>query len=281
MTARLLNYSSAEYRSDPDKTPRLSCSIAKILLTRSPLHAWYAHPKLGGGRFEPTETMNRGSIIHTLLLGKGAKIGVINHDEYRTKEAKADRDAAIAAGQIPVKAKDYAELASAAERIRARIMDFGIDLLELGNVAEQAIEWEEAGARGPVKCRAMFDLVNIEARRIFDVKSIEDASQDSCARSVYRYDYHVQDAGYRSALTALTGEPSAFTFLFCELDQPNGVLPAKCSGAFREIGEAKWRHAVRLWEECLATGKWPGYASEVARLEPPGWAVAQMVGSEW
>jgi hypothetical protein len=278
VSARLLNIGPMQYHKSKDtKIPCLSNSVAKVLLDRSPLHAYHVHPLLGGASIEPTEATNNGSVIHSLILGKGdEKIVVLPYDAYLTKEAKAARDAALADGKIPIKAQDHAPLVTAAEQIRRRLLDLGIDLRASGFVAEQAIEWDEQGISGPVRCRAMFDLVNVDTGLIFDVKSISEATIDNSQRSVWRYSYHMQDAVYRSALTALTGEPSAFTFLFCELDAPYGVLPAKLSGALREIGEAKWRHAVRIWEECLTANRWPGYTAEIVRLEPPGWALAQM-----
>jgi hypothetical protein len=282
MYAKLLDLTPVQYHGAVGcTTPCLSNSIAKELVTRSPMHAYHIHPMLGGARGAPTEAKDEGSIIHSLILGKGGeKIVILPHDEYRTNAAKADRDAVLAEGKIPVKQKDYTPLVSAAERIKARFLDLNIDI-STGFVAEQAIEWDEQGQHGPVRCRGMFDLVDVAARLIYDVKSISEATVENSAKSVYRYNYHMQDAAYRSALSALTGEPSSFSFLFCELDAPYGVLPAKCSGAFREIGEAKWRHAVRLWEECLRTKKWPGYAADFVRLEPPGWALSQMVSEEW
>jgi PDDEXK-like domain of unknown function (DUF3799) len=280
--AKLLNMSPAKYHAGWGDVPHLSKSIAQILLDRSPLHAWYAHPMLGKGPQEVTQSKDNGSIVHALLLGKGSEtIDVLPHDEYRTNAAKADRDASLASGRIPIKAKDYASIASAAERIRARFLDLGIDLQAPGFAAEQPIEWDEQGVHGPVRCKAMMDLVSVATGQIFDVKSIENASEDGCKRSTWNYGYYLQDAVYRSALTALTGEPSTFTLLFCELDPPQGVRPAICTGALREMGEAKWRHAVRAWEECLITKRWPGYVTDgVTRLEPPGWAVSQFLGDD-
>lgn len=280
MHAKLLECSHAEYHRDLCEVPSLSVSIAKVLINRSPMHAHYLHPRFGNGERFTYQAKDNGSIIHALLLGKGSEIAVMPHDEYRTNAAKADRDEAIAQGKIPIKAKDYAEIATAAERVRARLLVLGIDLQAEGFVAEQPIEWDEPGVNSPVRCRAMFDLVNVLTGVIIDVKSISEATVENCAKSTWRYDYHVQDAAYRSALSALIGQPTSFTFAFCELDAPYGVLPAKCNGAFKEIGEARWRHAVRLWEECLATNIWPGYSTETVRLEPPGWALSQFSGEE-
>jgi hypothetical protein len=285
MHARLLDCTPAQYHADPTGGIALSSSIAKILLDRSSLHAWYAHPKLGAGPHEATAAMNRGSIIHKLLLGKGAEIAIINHDDYRKTAAKEERDAALNAGRIPIKIGDYAEISSAAEAIRARLNDLGFDLGAMGSLVEQAIEWDEEGQHGPVRCRAMMDWVNVASGQILDVKSIEDGSEESAARAVFRYGYHLQSAAYRSALDTLRTEhgldgASTFTFLFCELEPPYGVLPAKLSGAFQEIGQSRWRAAVRKWEHCLINNDFPGYARETVRLEPPGWALSQMMGEE-
>lgn len=67
-----------EWIANPgDYAPRLSRSIAVTLLSRSPLHAWHQHPKLGGGLAEtPTRSLEGGSLIHALLLGEGPKIEV-------------------------------------------------------------------------------------------------------------------------------------------------------------------------------------------------------------
>lgn len=278
--AKLLNVTPARYHQDPCERPSLSKSIAQVLLDKSPMHARYLHPRLGGASYEATDTQNRGSIIHRLLLGKGAEIAIINADDYRTNAAKAERDAALANGQIPIKAKDYTPLATAAEAIRTQLLNCGFDLNAPGSVVEEAIEWDEEGQVGPVRCRAMFDWVHCDDGAILDVKSIDDASPSSCARSMYRYGYAMQAAAYQSALSALTGEPSRFTFLFCELDPPYGVLPAVCSGAFAEIGKVMWKRAVRIWEQCLLNNDWPGYSTGIVRIEPPGWALSQLTENE-
>ena len=40
------------YHADPCPGPSLSSSVAKLMLDRSPLHAWHAHPRLNPN-FEP------------------------------------------------------------------------------------------------------------------------------------------------------------------------------------------------------------------------------------
>jgi hypothetical protein len=45
--------------------------------------------------------------------------------------------------------------------------------------------------------------------------------------------------------------------------------------AFIELGARKIEHAIRLWRECMASGKWPGYPNRIHWAEPPAWAQAQ------
>jgi len=282
---RLLDITPAQYHAGPPgNVPHLSVSISKLLLDRSPLHAWYAHPKLGAGPSVGSDAKERGSIIHKLWLGKGAESAIINHTDYRTNAAKAERDAAVYAGQIPIKIADYAEIASAAETLRSRLMDLGYDLQQPGALVEQAIEWDEAGEHSPIRCKAMFDWVNVASGLILDVKSIDNACEESAQRSAFRYCYHMQSAGYCSALNALraangvSGSDAGMTYLFCELQPPYGGPPARMSGAFQEIGAPKWPADVRRWEECLHSGEFPGYSRDGApvRLEPPGWALSSL-----
>src|SRR5215472_13975214 len=60
------------YFSDPIIRPSLTQSLCKILLERSPLHAWYAHPRLNPDYAPDDDTkFDIGNLAHTLLLGKG------------------------------------------------------------------------------------------------------------------------------------------------------------------------------------------------------------------
>src|SRR3954468_18503432 len=74
------------------ETPRLSPSIANILLTRSPLHAWGAHRLLGQLEREATDAQRNGSLIDALLLGREDTIVEVPYNDFRTAAAKELRD---------------------------------------------------------------------------------------------------------------------------------------------------------------------------------------------
>lgn len=265
VSARILDISPDEYHARPG----LSSTIAKTLLARSPLHA----KSMIGKR--PTKGMDRGSIIHRLLLGKGKDYVVINHANFTTKLAKAERDAARAAGLVPVIADDFEDYCKAAESIRVQLADR--DLI-LDGESEVAIEWDEPSQHGLVTCRGMLDHAWLDSGLILDLKITEDAAPSAIERTAENFGYAIQAAAYTRAVTAL--DPSLagrvrFLFAFCEPDEPYAVNIVQPDGVFRELGDRRWDRAVREWGRCEATGIWPSYGTAVNQLTPPTWALAK------
>jgi len=281
MTARLLNVTDAEYFADPSIVPSLSQSIANVLISQSPLHAWAAHSKLGNIPRKPTDATDEGTLLHALLLGKGMeKIEVIDHDEYRTNKAKEARDNALAQGLVPIKRKDFDGIQSALVQIQANIAAAGISLEGLNEVA---FEWEEPGEHGPVICRGKMDVVRPELGEIVEVKKTRNANPENLRRPFTDYGYHVQWASYVSCLEKLVPEFAGrvtFQFAFIELDPPYAVSVIEPSGAMRELGQRQWSRAVKTWERCLKTNRWPGYGGQVTRLEPLPWLMMDAMERE-
>lgn len=272
MTARILDISPDEYHTDPTG-PTLSASAAKTLIMQSPAHCWSEHPKLGAAPRESTDAQDAGTLIHYLLLGRGPTIDIIDADSYRTNVAKELRDESLAAGRVPVLRHKHESAERAAATLRQRIADHGIDLSAGRN--EVAIEFEENGLEGPVKCRCLIDHLELGNALIVDVKKIVSADKGTRDRHGFIYGMDIQHASNVSAVTKLEPELLGrvdFKFLFVEVDPPYAVVPCPVSGAFAALGESRWLRAVQLWERCLARDEWPCY--EPSPLEPPGWAMA-------
>lgn len=282
LSARILTCSEDEYYADPCDNPSLSQSIANVIVSQSPRHAWTAHPRLGGVRSKPTKAMDEGSAISALLLGKGSEIEICNFDAFRSDAAKAQRDAAIAAGRIPVIASKYAALARSADGLRASLLELNIDLSD--GIPEFAIEWTEKGERGDVVCRGKMDLFVSKRGQIFDVKKTQSAHPADCAKSMTNYGYDIQDAAYRSAAAKLLPDLAGridMVFLFMEIEPPYAVTPIRASGMMRQLGEMKWQRAVSIWERCLLNNRWPMYVDRVTEVDPPAWAVTQEMGTDY
>lgn len=272
---------AATYHADPCETPSLSASIAKVLVDQSPKHAYLAHPKLGGHRWDATGAQDTGSLIHALMLGKSAPIEVIDAKDFKTKAAQEARDDAKAAGKLPVTEPAFLKLRSVATTLLTTLSDeYGIRLI---GESELAAIWEDSTDGGaPVLCRGMLDHL-IESRAvIYDIKTISSAHPDKCSRQMSEYGYDVQWAAYTSALRMIRPSFAGredFVFLFCEVEPPYCVTPVRPSGEFRHLGEIRWARAKRTWAECLRTGKWPGYATSILSIEPPPWALSRELGN--
>lgn len=271
--ARILDVSEDEYFDDPCPTPSLSKSIGHVLIRKSPAHAALLHPKMGAYKDESTRAQNDGSIIHKLLLGKGADVAVIDAADFRSKAAREDRDNALALGQIPIVAEKYAQLEAAARVIRQNIEALdGVG--ELTGVPEMAIEFLEDGNVGDVLCRCRLDLWQPDRARIVDIKKIANIEEKTITRQIFDYGYAMQDAAYTAAVEklypALAGRVE-FLFLFVELEPPYSVVPKRLDGAFREIGDRQWKRAVALWEQCMLTGRWPPPARFITDAMPEPW----------
>ncbi len=248
MSAQILNISPDEYYARPG----FSQSVAKVLLAKSPLHAKAAISKA------PTKLMDRGNILHRLLLGKGHDYEVIQHSNWMTKDAKAQRDAARDKGLVPVLAHDFEDHCIAAEAIRVRLSDMGINL---DGCSEVAFTWTESTPHGDVVCRGMADHLWLGSGRILDLKIIDNAAPTNVEKSAANLDHAVQHAAYTRAIGQIRPDLIGriqFLFAFCEPGEPHDVNLSEPDGVFREIGVQRWLRAVNTWAECVAEDRFPG-----------------------
>lgn len=285
MLARMLNVTEAAYHADPCVRPSLSQSIAHILVTESPRHAWLAHPKLGGVERARTRPMDEGAILHKLLLGAGAQFEMVIADDWRTKAAKEARDVIVAGGKIAILAHNFEKLKTAAERIFQNAKNQGFPF---GGHSEVAIEFtdyaDQIKRERQVLCRCRIDHIR-PGDTIYDVKKVASANPKDIARKIVEYGYDIQAIAYTRAYEQLV--PAAlgrtdFVFLFCETEPPYEVVPARLDGYHHEIGKRRWERALTLWDKLLTEGSypWPGYSDGAIVVIPPQYVINQELGDE-
>jgi ATP-dependent exoDNAse (exonuclease V) beta subunit len=288
--ATILDCTPEEYLKDPCESPSLSASTAHKLISQSPLHAWSSHPKYAPGAEdeddlesddEDTVAKSNGSIVHKLILGKGAEITIVNADSWRTKVAKELRDEAKKAGRIPVLEERYDELTKVVTVLRSRCSDMGYDF---NGRSEVPIQWYDYGQQGPVLCRSMIDHGWLENGVAVDFKTIRSANPDHINRTFVDHGYHVQDRAYTRAIERLYPDLQGrvdMTFLFAEIKPPYAIVAYQPDGAAIEIGKQHWDRAVRVWETCLKTNQWPSYCTSRIVGETPNYQVIRHLGKDW
>lgn len=264
MAARILECTPDEYHS----LPGLSPSTATTLIQRSPLHAMTLHGKA------PSKLMDRGSVMHTMILGDGKRFSVLDHEDWRTKDARADRDSTRARGLIPILRHEYDDAVQATIAILSRLRTLGI---RLDGTSEVAIGWDEPSASGPVSCRTMLDHFVHARGEVTELKIVDDASPSRSERTAENLGYAIACAARSRAVAALDRDLAGrvrYRFLFCEASPPYAIHAPEPDGTFRELGEQRWLRAVQAWGRCQATGKWPAY-EEHRYIAAPGWAMAR------
>jgi hypothetical protein len=272
----------AEYHGDPAPKPSLSSSLAKLLLDRSPLHAWTASPRLNPA-WEPevSDVFDVGRAAHRAVLGRGgdyvaypeALLGA--NGAASTKAAKEWAEEQRAAGRTPLKREQVDAVEAMARATRSHLDACGIQLdprlSELSAIAEIDGTW----------CRVRVDnapdrpvmLPGIGPRKVLiDFKSCENATPEKCRKAVENYGYDVQKQHYTETWSAATGEDRAFLFVFTEKEPPYGTCvlwlldePGH-SADWLEDAQDKVRAARTTWRECLQADEWPGYPHLIVQV---------------
>lgn len=272
----VLEIPAAEYHADSVGVDRpcLSASIAKLLTTRSPAHAWHAHPKLNPAwQRTVDDKFDLGTAVHDLLLGDASGIQVLDFPDWRTNAAKEARAEARDGGWTPVLRAQWEQISPVVDAIRAQLEEhdaYPVPFTE--GRAEQTIVWEETDG---VMCKARLDWLRDDREAVDDLKTTTaSASPEQWLRTMYGFGGEIQVAFYLRGCRA-NGFDTDFRFVAVELEPPHLLSVVSLPPDAMAIGEDKVDWAIRKWGECLRTGEWPGYTKQVAWAEPPAWLETQ------
>lgn len=274
MTPGFHQIEEAAYHADPCPEPSLSSTIARVLIDKSPMHAFLAHPRLSPQTPEDdsTERMDFGAAAHDVLLEGGTgKIMLVDAEDWRTKAAREARDKARADGLVPVLPKQYDRIMAMVNAARGFI-----NLSELKGLwdtggPERTIVWQEDG----IWLRARLDWITADHKIVLDYKTCESAQPDAFIRQLARMNYDLQAAFYRRGVIALTGEVPLWSFLAQEADAPHACSLVGMSESYWAIADAKVERAIKIWRECMRTGRWPAYGTRIHYATPPTWVMAE------
>jgi len=279
------------YHSDPAPEPSLSSSVAKVLISETPLHAWTASPRLNPD-WEPEvkKAFDIGTAAHRLVLGVGEDFeaipdGMLSADGgIRTKEAKEFVADCRNRGVTPLKEAEVEAINHIARKVGAALREMNMpidpDHSEVAMLAKFDGVWN----------RCMFDNLPPGKTYALDLKTTAGSVHpDALAKTVADRGYDISAAHYLRILKELTGEERTMRFVFVEKAPPFevGVVELWSDGTMRPASdyepdetltgdwfadaEQKLRRARRQWRACLDSGEWPGYPRRVAQIAAPIW----------
>ena len=251
------------YHRDVVPEGSLSVTSSKLLLPPScPALFDHArkHPHVS------TKAMDLGTVVHSMILGTGQDVEVLEFDSRRGNDYKAAEVKAIAAGRIPMLKKDHDEAVIIAKAVRDH--DVAGGLFAEGE-AETSGFWqdEETGAwlRMRMDWLTWFD----GTPTIVDLKTTADVSPDEFARSVHKYGYHRQDPHYRDGWAAALGcDPDDIDFVFAVVDvnDPNLVMVYRLDDEAVSLGREQNKIAREIYRDCTESGNWPAWDDGIAGL---------------
>jgi len=262
--------------TDDKPIPRLSPSIAHILINESPLHAWQEHYLLGGGRErDESEAQARGRILDRLIFGTGPELVVIDAENFRTKAAQELRDAATEARKIPVLASKIKAFEETANILTDKMARKGVELV---GVSQARLEWESNG----VQCKGKLDHFITGEAMIWDLKTCRSAKPAAIAASLESHGGYVQHAAYVEGVEATNPDLAGrvrMGFVFCEYVKPYAVTVAFLDGTLAQLGRMQWARAKEAWGRGLASGNWPEYSDGPVTIEAKPWQMTDAIES--
>lgn len=249
---------------------------------RSPAHA---HAYMTGAARDTVDPDGTGSALHALVLeGPGAFAERFTRapDTFTDRRSKAWaelRAAEDAAGRVLMLARDVDDVhAMAAGVTSAPAVERALRGLA---ATELTLVWDDP-ATG-VRLKARVDALNPTLLAIIDLKSAVDAAPWAFAAAVWRYGYHRQAALYRAGVRVTgLGDYREPVLLAYEKEPPYVAVAYRVeeramAAAHDEIwGTPRRPGLLARYAECVATGRWPGYAETFVPLHLPAYAWRQL-----
>ena len=257
------------YLADPVPGGSLSHSGVKTLLAPG-CPALFAYQRKHGR--PDKSTFDFGRAAHRLVLGEGTDVVGVDAPDWRTKEARAQRDEIRAKGLTPLLAHELAVVEDMAEALAENALAVGL----LGRPGQSEAALFAVDERDDVWLRAKIDrLPDPDDGRLLvaDYKTTPVADAKAFERAAYNYGYFSQAAWYIDLIRALgIAESVAFLFIAQAKEPPYLSIVCEPDPAAIRWGRARNREAIGLYAHCTRTGHWPGPSDDdVLQIGLPGW----------
>ena len=260
--------SDTEYHADRGS---LSSSGAHKLLPPS-CPALFLWEQLHGRK--PKPQYDFGHAAHKFVLGEGEEIAPVYADDWRTKEAKAQRDQAHAEGKIPLLKTAVDTALEMANKVMAHPL--AAALLAEGS-PELSGYWHDVETGVRLRFRPDW-LTELASGRIacVDVKTSQSASPQDFSSSAAKFGYAFQNAWYVEGLRALEiSDDPIFLFVIADKNPPHLVSVVALDDDAVAYGRRQMRRAIDTYAKCVAADDWPGYPATVHTVGLPRWAYYQ------
>ncbi len=234
-------------------------------IARSPAHYKYCEPK------ESTRPMTIGTAIHAAILEP-----VRFDKEYEITDCKARTEAAYKkaklkhGGEFTLTKQEGKKVLNMREAVEGNL--HAMKHLRAAGRPELSAFCTDSETGITIRCR--YDWLADDGIAV-DVKKTQDIRPFKFSRSVSDYRYHVQDAMYSFIYKQVTGEDlRAFYFLAVEEEAPHSSKMFLLDDLAKEMGAFYFRRDLRIYAECVNSGKWPHPDVGDGVIELPNWTIS-------
>jgi hypothetical protein len=299
LTQGVYDIDAERYHTDPTPQPSLSSSGIKRLLSGSPAEFAAFHPRLTQWpelcQAEATRAQDRGTIIHSLVLGKGAGFHACDPQDVEVTTEKgaryknwsgkaADWKRAQEAQGIVVMSRSEGARVQAATQSMIQLLQREYGDWPIGD-SEQTIIWQRETEYGPIWCRALVDHLALRHMVVLDPKSTALGISDRALQRIAANDmWHIQAAWYLDGIKTImphvfdiggnviseTGGRLVFRFVVVEIDPPYQSRFVDLPESWIHIAGQRIDRACEQFAKCLYSGEWPAH-SDVCSPSVPSW----------
>lgn len=250
-----------EYHADPALS---SSGARKLLLPSCP--AIFDYERRNGQ--ERKREFDIGTAAHTLLLGFGPQLHVVDADNYLTKVAKKDRDDAYDRGDVPLLPHEFDAVQNMVTEARENTV---VQRLLGKGQPEVSLFWTDEPSG--VACRARPDWLGPDA--IVDYKTSPSASPSSIPKSVADFGYYMQADWYLEATQQLGLLPAdaPFYFIFQSKTPPHLVKVVELDETALAIGHDRNALAREVFRDCTEANIWPDFGDDIELISLPAYEI--------
>lgn len=223
-------------------------------------------------RSEPTEAQLIGTITHRAIFEPDTMVGAFwvkpEGMKFTTKEGKKWQD-------------DHQDRqivsADTAEKIRRMVQSVWAHpiakRLLTGSSFERSLFAKDE--HGTLR-KARLDVLTASGNMLPDLKTCDSAAPEDFEKTAWNYRYHVQAAYYLDICALLGIEREKFLFICVEKAAPYCVAVHEMHPILVEHGRKTYQRDLALYRQCVETGEWPGYPTDVHKIAAPAWAMKEI-----
>lgn len=136
---------------------------------------------------------------------------------------------------------------------------------------ESSLVWNDE-ATG-LLCKGRPDIYHKASMGLWDLKTMNDLSEEAVVKSIFSNFYYTQLAYYQRGLKAHGCEVEDALIIAVETKPPYDRKVRRITDEYLRLGSLKLSEWLSALKNTVKIGKWLGYSEDILEVGPPAWAI--------